>query len=417
MFIPVIVVVLFLASFVQNNLVLAFLNPSIPDRTIAVLSSPLILHSASLEETEDLLYYSATAPGAKRKSLETKAPRLVQRVYETWLWSCSANDNIQSSKQTYKINYRVEGEKGKSPILLVHGFGANVNHFRYQFPALVDAGYRVYAMDLLGFGASEKPLNAAEVGFSIEFFTQQILDFLSYIQTKDGYDRAIPWILAGNSIGGLCCLNAAAELERSSTQAELSSANPGCDRINVSSIVLFNTSGGMTGFRYEDVPFWARPLLAFVQYVVLGPTMGGYFFRNFRSRENIVRILRESGVYGDITNVNDELFEILLEPADDKGAEQVFLAVFGGPPGPTAESVLPFVKVPVLALWGAEDPWTPLEGGMHPGRALPPFHGTGQFTIIPLEGAGHCPHDECPDRVNEEMIRFLKQVSKADSSS
>jgi pimeloyl-ACP methyl ester carboxylesterase len=409
--------VFLLAAILQSSCIVAFSNPSISHRTgVVSLQSPWRLYSASLEEAEDLIYYSATAPG--KKSSDTKPPRSVQRVYETWRWSYCASDETQSSSQLYKINYRVEGETGKPPILLVHGFGANVNHFRYQFPTLVDAGYRVYAIDLLGFGASDKPWNAADVGFSIEFFTRQILDFLSYIQTKDGYsEQNIPWTLAGNSIGGLCCLNVAAELGKAASESEPSSANPGCDQINISSIVLFNTSGGMTGFRYEDVPFWARPLLAFVQNVVLGPTMGGYFFRNFRSRENIVRILRESGVYGDITNVDDELFEMLLEPADDEGAEQVFLAVFGGPPGPTAESVLPYVKVPVLALWGTSDPWTPLEGGMHPGRALLPYHGTGQFTIVPLEGAGHCPHDECPDRVNKEMIRFMKQVASEKTAS
>jgi pimeloyl-ACP methyl ester carboxylesterase len=406
------VAILLLAAIQQSSCVIAFSYPSVSYRT------PWTLRSASLEEAEDLLYYGATAPGKKRNSADSIPPRSVQRVYETWLWSYSTNDDTRSSPQQYKINYRVEGKIGNPPILLVHGFGANVNHFRYQFPSLVDAGYRVYAIDLLGFGASVKPLNAAEVGFSIEFFTRQILDFLSYLQTKDGYgDQAIPWTLAGNSIGGLCCLSVAAELEKASLLSETRSANPCCAHVKISSIVLFNTSGGMTGFRYEDVPFWARPLLAFVQNVVLGPTIGGYFFRNFRSRENIVRILRESGVYGEISNVNDELFEILLEPADDEGAEQVFLAVFGGPPGPSAESLLPYVKVPVLALWGASDPWTPLEGGMHPGRVLPPYHGTSRFTIVALEGAGHCPHDECPERVNEEMIRFMKQVARERTAS
>jgi pimeloyl-ACP methyl ester carboxylesterase len=369
------------------------------------------LYSASLEEAEDLLYYGVTATNQKRPNGTTDnmipPKKVIQRIYETWNWSYSKNPETIPF-ETYKINYRVEGMKGDPPILLVHGFGANINHFRYQYVSLCNAGYRVYAMDLLGFGASDKPLNAAMIGFSIELFTQQIIDFLLYIQDHDGYHN-VPWTLAGNSIGGLCCLCTCAEFEKMQQHNSIRTISN--TTITISSIILFNTSGGMTGFRYDDVPLWAQPILAFFQYVILGPYIGGYFFRNFRSRENIQQILNESGVYGNRTNVDDELLEILLDPADDDGAEQVFLAVFGGPAGPTAESILPYVKVPVLALWGSNDPWTPISGGLHPGNALPPYHGTNEFTIVPLDGIGHCPHDECPHIVNEKMIAFMKQVA------
>ena len=376
------------------------------------------LYSASLEEAESLILsgvMASAAGGTRKKQASEPTKPAIRREYETWAWSYTKDAETQSTR-TFKINYRVEGKAGiHPPILLVHGFGANINHFRHQYGPLVDAGYCVYAIDLLGFGASEKPYHAADVGFSIELFTQQLYDFILYIQTKDYHesDNNTPqWTLAGNSIGGLCCLCVAAEVEKQKQQASNNEKN----HIAISSIVLFNTSGGMTGFRYDDVPVWVQPILAFFQYVVLGPVIGSYFFRNFRSQENVEQILKQSGVYGDRTNVDDDLLEILLRPADDENAEQVFLAVFGGPAGPTAESVLPLVKVPVLALWGSADPWTPIDGGLHPGNALPPYHGTNEFHLVPLEGAGHCPHDECPDIVNEKMIAFLKEIATKSST-
>lgn len=345
-----------------------------------------------------MLYYGATTQQKEPALARPPAPPPVRRVFETWRWTYARD--AAREPQTYNINYRVEGEG--PPVLLVHGFGANVNHFRHQFPALTAAGYRVYAIDLLGFGASDKPSAAATIGFSIDLFVRQLSDFCRAMQAE--HPRAPPWTLAGNSIGGLCCLGLAAQLEQ----------NPDLlSEISISSIVLFNTSGGMTGFRYEDVPCWSRPLLAFVQHVVLGPVCGGYFFRNFRTRANVERILKESGVYGDITNVDEELLEILLAPADDPGAEQVFLAVFGGPAGPTAESLLPRIRVPVLALWGEKDPWTPVTSGLHPGDALPPYHGSGRFTLDVLPGAGHCPHDECYEIVNAKMLAFLQKVAQS----
>jgi hypothetical protein len=40
----------------------------------------------------------------------------------------------------------------------------------------------------------------------------------------------------------------------------------------------------------------------------------------------------------------------LLAPSEDDGAREVFLKVFGGPPGPSPESLLPNIKTPVRVL-------------------------------------------------------------------
>lgn len=260
----------------------------------------------------------------------------VQRRYETYVWRPN-ND----SGNTYNINYRVEGPIDGPPLLLVHGFGANVNHFRHQFQILPNEGYRVYAIDLLGFGASDKPSSAP---YSIELFAQLVQDFIQAMSVDDPQPQPQPhnpqqWVIAGNSIGGLASLCVAAALPH-----------------RICGVVLFNCAGGMTGFRYEDVPWYIRPLLFVVQTVVLGPYFGPRFFANFKTRDNVESILKQQGVYGNPTNVNEELIDILLGPSDDDGAEQVFLKVFAGPPGPTPESVLPNVQCPILGLWGSADP-------------------------------------------------------------
>src|ERR1700754_2952924 len=48
---------------------------------------------------------------------------------------------------------------GKGPlIVLVHGWPESWYSWRHQIPALVDAGYRVAAPDVRGYGGSDKPL-------------------------------------------------------------------------------------------------------------------------------------------------------------------------------------------------------------------------------------------------------------------
>jgi pimeloyl-ACP methyl ester carboxylesterase len=50
--------------------------------------------------------------------------------------------------------------------VLVHGFGASAYHWRYNIPVLA-ASHRVYAVDLLGFGWSDKPLIPGYADYSV----------------------------------------------------------------------------------------------------------------------------------------------------------------------------------------------------------------------------------------------------------
>ena len=45
------------------------------------------------------------------------------------------------------------------PVVMVHGIGGGSSLFQYRrnAPQVADAGYRVYALDLLGFGRSSRP--------------------------------------------------------------------------------------------------------------------------------------------------------------------------------------------------------------------------------------------------------------------
>lgn len=309
----------------------------------------------------------------------------VQRFHETFEWVS------KNTRKTHKINYKVQGDVDMPPILLIHGFGANVNHFRYQFPALTQAGYRVYAVDLLGFGGSDKP---KDEDYGIELWVELLQDFIRYADDKFHKKTDSKWVLAGNSIGGLCSLAVTAKMS---------------DR--VCGVVLFNCAGGMSIFRYVDpVPIFIRPLLWIVQKIILSPNgYGAKFFEDFKTRENIESILKSQGVYTNSTNVDEELLEILLGPSDDEGAKDVFLKVFGGDAGPAPEQILPLIEQPILAIWGGSDPWTPVDSGFHPGNQFYKF-AKGDFKLELIENCGHCPQDEAPDKVHDFLLPWLKQL-------
>ena len=61
-----------------------------------------------------------------------------------------------------RVHYLDEGPKEARPILLMHGEPSWSYLYRKMIPILVNAGYRVIAPDLIGFGRSDKPTQRAD---------------------------------------------------------------------------------------------------------------------------------------------------------------------------------------------------------------------------------------------------------------
>tara|TARA_B110000305_G_C19315944_1_gene576418 strand:+ start:75 stop:1004 length:930 start_codon:yes stop_codon:yes gene_type:complete len=214
---------------------------------------------------------------------------------------CGPNTVKKTFKhKSFDIKYQQAGDPSNPPVLLIHGFGASSSHFRYNIPVLAVKNC-VYAIDLLGFGDSSKP---KDLTFTMDTFTTLCEDFIQ--STPPCPSNHNKWIVAGNSIGGLTAINLAA----SSKVKEL-----------IRGVILFNSSGGLSSFRYADYPFYLRPILFVVQNVVL-KNFGAAFYKNFKTKENVLQILNEQ-VYADTTNVDEPLVDMLLAPSDDDGAQEV----------------------------------------------------------------------------------------------
>lgn len=298
-------------------------------------------------------------------------PTRLQRYFETFIW------------QGRKINYREDGpHEGTLPVLIIHGFGASINHWRNNIPAIVESGqFRVYTIDLIGFGGSEKA-SPKEVEYGIPLWKDLVVEFIN------AQDHEEKWCLIGNSIGSLTALAAASEL--------------GEERVRA--VALMNCAGGLTSFRYSELNPLQAVLLRIFNTVLFNRFTGPYLFENFRKQTNIAKVLEQ--VYIDKKAISEDLLEILCEPSMDEGACDVFLAILNAEPGPTPEELLlKMTWCPMLVLWGESDPWTPLRQGIHPGIRFPDYHPGIDLQVIP--NAGHCIHDECPEKVNKILVPFL----------
>ena len=102
-------------------------------------------------------------------------PLIINRIYFTYMGKKSkpySNYNIYFWRFG-RIPYKVRGH-GK-PLLLVHGIypGADMTQWNNIDPVLYKS-YRVYTLDLLGFGQSEKP----KISYSAYMYTRLICDFI-----------------------------------------------------------------------------------------------------------------------------------------------------------------------------------------------------------------------------------------------
>uniref|UniRef100_A0A453LEV2 Photolyase/cryptochrome alpha/beta domain-containing protein n=2 Tax=Aegilops tauschii subsp. strangulata TaxID=200361 RepID=A0A453LEV2_AEGTS len=170
----------------------------------------------------------------------------------------------------YLIQYTSVGHEGPA-VLLVHGFGASLQHFRDNISNIADEGHRVWAITLLGFGKSEKP----NVDYSELLWSELLRDFIVDVVRE-------PVHLVGNSIGGYICAIAA-----------------GLWPSLANSLVLLNSAGSVVP-NYSFIPLskegrtsWlsrlqARLLLLFLRSRVGGILKGYYPTRTERVDKPLV---------------------------------------------------------------------------------------------------------------------------------
>jgi pimeloyl-ACP methyl ester carboxylesterase len=91
-------------------------------------------------------------------------------------------DNLSSSYITLndsKIHYKEYGQ-GEKTLIFVHGWGCDLNTWKYQFDYFKDK-YHLVLIDLPGFGQSDK----VEKDYNIDLFAQSVLGVISDLEIKD----------------------------------------------------------------------------------------------------------------------------------------------------------------------------------------------------------------------------------------
>ena len=277
-------------------------------------------------------------------------------------------------------------------VILIHGFGACIAHWRHNIQPLAQS-HHVFALDLLGFGASDKPPSRlpgeeerpGAVIYCFDLWAEQVADFVMEHVLASAPDR--PFHLVGNSIGGLIALNAALML-----------IEKGCPPAQV--VLIDCTQRGLDEKRILELPLWERATRPLVKQLVSQRWLIFPLFR-FIAKPTFIRMVLKQA-YPSGANVDDELVMALYRPTSDPGAMESFRGFINLFDDHIAPDLLARLSVPVRMIWGEKDPWENPEEA----RNWKETFGCVQDLMV-LPGLGHCPHDEGPEQVNPILLRWL----------
>ncbi len=252
----------------------------------------------------------------------------------------------------------------KQALLLIHGFGSSLYHWRYNFEEL-SKHYDVYAFDLLGFGLSDKLADE----YSMDLWKTQTLYFIENIIGKET-------VVVGNSIGGYITLESA-------------------DHPLVNGVVLINPYG-----KFEKEIKSPNPLLR--RSFIVG-FVSRLYFNYFKSPRRIEKVL--SSLYPvNPEKVDQELVDSIAEPCKNNKSYYVLQNIVRNVilrPDKSLEDQIMKLKKPILCIMGIKDPWTNQD---MPDKLMMMSPWVKKRSVV----AGHCPQDEKPEVVNFLIQDFVR---------
>jgi len=242
----------------------------------------------------------------------------------------------------------LDAGRGDTTLLFLHGYGESLLSWRLVVDHFT-RHYHVIALDLPGFGLSDKP----DTSYSQADYARWLGDFLLTRTTG-------PVVVIGHSMGGQIAASLALE-------------HP--DRVVAA--VLISTAGNGINTILTDTGGIASPSMLWVASAI------GYVLP-----VHDTAWLREPAGGEDYQPGGDSA----LTRASRRVLEQFdFSALKGDFPG---------LRQPVLLIWGRQDPTIPLSIGVEIAAALPCRR------FVPLT-ALHRPHQTAPDTVVSEIAAFL----------
>ena len=291
--------------------------------------------------------------------------------------------------QGLRCHWRVLGAEDARPLVLIHGFGASSAHWRHNAAPLKAAGFRIYSLDLIGFGASAQPGLKQFRRLDNRLWGKQLAAFLEQIVQASPSQQAV---LIGNSLGALTALTTAA-------------FRP--DLVGAVVAAPLPDPALVEPLSFRPTRWWRR--LKHKLIAIIFRLLPLELIVPLIARTPLLKAALQMGYHHSI-QLDHELLHLIAQPARRPSAARALRAMCVGmtlrPVGCTAPRLLKRLasrpdRPPILLLWGREDRFVPLKIGHRLQHQYP------WITLSVLDETGHCPHDESTQAFDQAVLSWL----------
>ncbi len=273
-----------------------------------------------------------------------------------------------------EVAYVELNPEGARTLVFIHGLGSYLKFWRYQLDTFAQQGYRVIAVDLPGYGKSDKP---ASFPYTMEAMADAVRELVHAL----GIERPV---LVGHSMGGQTALSYA--------------------------------------IRYPEEPA-ALVLTAPAGFEKFSAKEKAWFQRVFSTA--LIKASPEHAIWGSVRQANfarwrpelewliEERVRVVGSPEFDAYAYANVRSVNGLAHNDFVRDSLRHIQAPTLIVFGEADRLIP-NPFLHGGRArdiMAYGHaGIRGSELVGLEGCGHSVQLDCPQEYNATMGAFLKKL-------
>ena len=263
-----------------------------------------------------------------------------------------------------RVHYQEFGDAANPPMILIHGYTASVYVWKTVAPMLADAGYRVIAVDLLGFGFSEKP---KWFDYSIQSQSRMISRFMNRL----GIGRAI---IVGNSYGGAVALTLALDYSEF-----------------IDKLVLVDP---VTNDEPKNHPLLRLASVRGIGEVITPFIADSKFFLRHRMRGTIAKANHHL--------VTEERMAAIRRPLNSAEGHHSLLTTSRNWNAKRIEQDAHLINQPTLIIWGDQDTVIPIKGGYKLHSKMP------NSRLVVLKDCGHVPPEEKSELFTELVSEFCQ---------
>ncbi|WP_455448629.1 alpha/beta fold hydrolase [Natrinema thermotolerans] len=263
-----------------------------------------------------------------------------------------------------ETQYTVAGDPNDPDMLLLHGVYAGASS--HEFEPIVDRlaeDYHVYAVDLPGFGRSERP----PLVYSATLYAEFVRDFASEVTDEP--------IVVASSLSGSFAVETA-------------------DETDFERLVLICPTGETT----DERP-WVRTLLR-------TPIVGTTLYNLLASKPSIRHFYDRDGYY-DADRIDSDEVQYAWESAHQPGSRYAPASFAAGTLDPDFDlaTELAALETPTTLVWGRDAELVPLRDGRNLAAAA-------DLDLVVIDYATQLPHAEHPD----EFVEYLRaELPRADA--